>query len=114
MDHFQWNFPHKTVENEVQKAHNILFRVDTMPGVYTAPWEPCRDVPSNPAQQPLVWLNQCSRTTGWQGVATRPRGHGAYQAFLGKGYAKNKVKPKTEDSFSAFLNPQFSLKNKLS
>lgn len=42
-----------------------------------------------------------------------PMGHGAPQALVGKGYAKNKVKPKSEGSFSAFLNPWFSLKNKL-
>jgi len=109
MDHFQWSFPQKT-QNEVQKAHNILFRVDTMPSICTAPWEPCRDTPCKADWQPLVWPNQCSRMRGSKGRPRGPMAHGAPQARVGKGHAKNKVKPKTEGSFSAFLNPQFSLK----
>lgn len=104
MDHFQWNFPQKT-QNEVQKAHSILFGVDVMPVVCTPPWEPCRDASRNPARQPLTWPHQRSRTRGGKGWPQDLMGHGAPQALVGKGYAKKKVKPKTEGSFSAFLNP---------
>lgn len=111
MDYFQWNFPQKT-QNKVQKAHSFLLGLGMMLGVCAAlrrgGLPGCHATLSGSfscglAHAPGRGVARDGHKTSW-----------ALQALVGKGYANKKVEPKTESSFSAFRNPWFSLKNKLS